>query len=205
MRLLLVLFCIGMLFEHGCFRGDAKLAEADSNAPSETPRKNAADWQPATFRALVVGKSKRDESLEVFGKPTSSGSSSVDLPEDVISDEISDAYFSAEFNGELVVSSSKSTGVISGIVIYPTNTDLKTVEGKWAKGYVTTRYRHITCHQDAGSSAMEESPEGTIELIEYRSQGIVIDVDRPDGRIKTIKFVAGPVGGESPCKSNERL
>lgn len=189
-----ILLCLVVLATHSCLVSNSK----DVNAPDlikRTATPDPKEWKPATFKGLTVGLSTRQELRRILGLPLSSFVSSEDLPKGAVPTDVNDEYnYSDGIVGKLIVSSSKKSGVISTIDIYPDNLSLDDLYAHYGRDFVVTHYKFVNCPNDAGASLVEESPAGEIESIEYRSQGIVIDADMSKKVVRSIGFVSGAIG-----------
>lgn len=157
-----------------------------------------SEWRPGRFRDLIVGRSLRKELLALLGKPKFTNDlDSPDLPSgDRTLTTVDEFDYADDFLGRLVASSAKKTGVITYIAIYPERGTLAQIQEIFGTDFVRTRYSHLVCPEDEGASRLIEDAEGEVELIEYRSKGVVISA-RGD-KIDSIEFVKGSI--ESPNK-----
>jgi hypothetical protein len=167
---------------------------------------NETDWQPAVFQTLTIGRSTRTDSIREFGEPISSSYSRADLPAKHEGSEVIDEYdYKGELSGQMTVASSRKNGIITSITILPRNVNIGQVVQLYGNGYRTTKYKLVPCPEDQGSSLIAESADGDLEFIEFRSKGIVVDKAAASDAIRSIEFVAGPIGVTSAdCKNTPR-
>ena len=181
------------LFTNTCLlRNASQEHEREPIETTNTP--NLSSWKPATFKGLTIGVNTRQELQKLLGAPLSTYDP-IDLPkQSLVTDINEEFYYSGEIRGKLVASSSKKSGVLSGISIYPEDLSLEQLIRLYGKDYVVTRYNFVECPNDQGSSLIKEDPKGGVEYIEYRSKGLVIDVDYTGKKVNSLEFVSGAIG-----------
>ena len=152
------------------------------------------EWKPAIFKGLIIGRATRDQFRSVLGTPLSSGESSNDLP--VGSDPgIYETYpFDEGFTGKLELISEKKTGIVEVVSIYPDSLSFQDLKLIYGDDFIFTKYEFLECPGDAGSSPVRESVNGTIEYLEYRGKGIVVELDDDKKEVKSIAFIGRPLG-----------
>lgn len=159
------------------------------------------DWQSAKFRGLTMGRSTRADLLRVLGKPDST-----DTPADQARDdpnpEIWYMYKKGwDFPSTVVAVLDARTNVIQAIYLHPLNLTKNMALKYYGNDYQITRYDFDVCLGTEESAPLYESPNGAVNLIEYRKLGIALAVG-PKDRIDTIYYVHKPLGAaSSKCKS----
>lgn len=159
------------------------------------PKSIRSDWRPATFRGLIIGKSRRAEMLRRLGQPKWSRS-----PEGRERDEDERETFNhyesgGEFAGSLTVVLNKK-GIVSRVDFFPSKLTRDQVIAHFGPGYVITRYATNPCG-DEDSESLYETPNGPLTNLEYRSRGIAIAIGYQD-LVTKISYVSRPIGGSKP-------
>lgn len=146
-------------------------------------------WVPAVYHGLIVGKSNRADVLRVLGKPTSAGKGGeVGIP--YISYDVSDPT-----PGTLTVYIRR--GIIHEMDLKPkAPTTKKDIIRVFGSDYRMVRYSVDDCLNEGGVAPVYEDPDGPIEQMEYRPQGIAVSFDLNE--VEVIAFVAR---GEGPTHS----
>lgn len=162
------------------------------------PEGSNRDWGTATYKGLIIGKSTRADMLRVLGEPEWSGPPSNQGKVDQ-NPEIWNTYKgSGDFPGQTTVVIDKHSSVILSIDLYPEALSKEEAIRRLGDHYIKTRYDLDMClSTDGGESApLYESPNGEIEIIEYRSRGIAIRVNY-QGNVDHIQYVNKPIGTPS--------
>jgi len=104
-----------------------------------------------------------------------------------------------KLSGKLVVVVDTRTERIFRLDLYPTSLTRSAAIEHFGRGYITTRYDFDECLSDGESAPLYESPNGTLEYVEYRAMGIAIYADGPE--VREVSYVSEPVGTRSSrCK-----
>jgi hypothetical protein len=160
------------------------------------------EWHAANYRGLVMGQATRIDMLRVLGAPQDSGPPGQQATDASDPEEWNEYEGSGELPGKLTVVVNKRSGVILGIDFYPENLSKEEAIKHLGNDYVITRYDFDSClSKDGGESApLYESPNGEVEVIEYRKRGIAVGVNY-QGRVNQIQYVSKPIGApSSKCK-----
>lgn len=166
-------------------------------AANQVQAQTSNDWKPATFKGLTVGKSLESDVISTLGKPisVSKATDDGDAPRNTSSSSSSIVYrYNEGFDGDLVFEISKQSRVVNSAILYPEHLTLSHILSMYGDDYVKTRYEILECPGDAGASFIRESPSGSLQFLEYRSKGIVVDEDDSTGSVRSIEFVSGPIG-----------
>jgi len=155
-------------------------------------------WCAADYRGLVIGKATRVDMLRVLGAPSDSGP-----PTDAQNTEEWNEYeVAGELRGKLTVIVNKRSGIIMGIDFYPEKLTKQEAIKHFGNDFVITRYDFDSClSKDSGESApLYESPDGAVEVVEYRKRGIAVGINY-QGKVNQIQYVGKPIGApSSKCK-----
>lgn len=165
-------------------------------------RGSPSTWRPATYRGLVVGKSRRGDMLRVLGKPDWSGPPGDQRNDDSNPEEWNEYHKGGEFRGKLTVIVHQRTGRILRIDLYPEKLGKEAAIKHFGGHFTVTRYDFDECLSDGESAPMYESPNGQFLSIEYRDRGIALAIDQPN-EVHYISYVKGPIGARS-SKCNKR-
>jgi len=163
-----------------------------SLAPNLGEGQSNKEWRPATFRGLVIGKSRRVDMLRRLGQPKWSRA-----PEARGSDEDDKEVFNhyeggGEFAGNMTVVLN-GRGVISRIDFYPAKLSREQAIAHFGPNYLITKYAFEPCGGDEESEPIFESPNGPLTSVEYRNRGIAIAIGYHD-MVTKISYVAAPIG-----------
>ncbi|CDM67187.1 hypothetical protein [Pyrinomonas methylaliphatogenes] len=154
--------------------------------------KEKISWKPATYRGLVVGRSKLADLLRVLGQPTEI--------ERVSDGTYAEVWFKyrrrGDFGGDLVVVLDEQHDVIKSVVEKPEGIGVEEVTRRLGDDCVMTRYDFDDCLGDGESSPLYESKRGPVEVIEYRDRGIAIFYNY-ERVVDSIEYVSGPIGTKS--------
>ena len=148
-------------------------------------------WKPAVYHGLTIGKSSKSELVLTLGKPRSSGKEQ-DTGIPTVTYDVSDPV-----RGTLIVY--LKSGIIDGMTLVPKK-QLNRADVMRMLGPNPLRVRYATadCLTEGGSAPIYESPDGSIEHLEYRETGTAIVLH--NGVIQSIVFVHRPFGPRhSPC------
>jgi len=159
-------------------------------------RGSPSTWRRATYRGLVVGKSRRGDMLRVLGKPDWSGPPGDQRNDDPNPEEWNEYSKGGEFPGKLTVIADKRTGRILRIDLYPEKLGKKTAIKHFGGHFTVTRYDFDECLSNGEAAPMYESPNGQFLSIEYRDRGIALAIDQPN-EVHYISYVKGPIGARS--------
>ena len=157
--------------------------------------KSEAVWRPAVYKELTVGVSTKNEALQALGKPTFSGREQ-DTGIPIISFNVT-----SPIAGSLTVYLKK--GVVDGLTLTP-KVPLTRQQAVHILGvdYLRVRYATDDCLTEGGSAPIYESPNGSIEHLEYRKRGIAIVLRDDD--VKAIVYVHRAFGPKRSRCSNKR-
>lgn len=155
-----------------------------------------SEWQAATYRGLIIGKSTRADMFRIFGKPKL-----IDTPADQVEDEPNPEVWyeyerGGEFLGEPTFVVDKRSGMILRIDLYTRDLSKEEAIKHFGCDYIVTKYSFDDCLGNEESAPLYESPNGSITEIEYRARGIAISVDN-NGSVKQISYVSKPLGATS--------
>jgi hypothetical protein len=121
--------------------------------------------------------------------------------EDIMGDDASEIWCVyrnvGEFNGDFIVALNRQSGVVVGMLLYPTHLQRRSAIARFGNDFIVTRYRFCPGYEDAEEAPVYESNEGT-EYLEYRSRGIALLMD--GDQVKEISYVEKPFGYESRQK-----
>jgi hypothetical protein len=156
-------------------------------------------WHPATYRGLIIGKSKQADMLRVLGKPRWTREPKREDQDESDQEVWSNYERVGEFPGQTSVVIRKRTGVIERIEFYPARLSKEQAIAHFGPSYVVTRYAFDSCLGDEDSEALFESPNGPLVSVEYRARGIAISIGYQD-LVTRIRYVDGPIGStKSKC------
>lgn len=159
------------------------------------------EWQVATFRGLKMGKARIDDLRKVFGEPLEI----VDLNSVGNKNDILYRYDSKEkIIGKMVAWVNKKTQTIVSIELRPDSMSKREVLDYFGKDYIITKYNFKDCPGETFDSApMYESPNGTVENVEYRDKGVAIAIFDDNDMVQHILYLSEPFGSESSkCSTN---
>ncbi|HWZ98560.1 MAG TPA: hypothetical protein VN025_12445 [Candidatus Dormibacteraeota bacterium] len=143
------------------------------------------NWQPATYRGLLVGKSSIDDVRRVLGKPkqlTRGEASRAPILIYSVVDPISGRL-------EVLV----EDGKLKMLMLYPKDPlTQKEVIRLFGETFQITRYSFDECLNQGGNLPVYEDPDGQIEEMEYRQLGIAISLY--EGVPQEIQYLGGPLG-----------
>jgi hypothetical protein len=201
----LIIFCVLLLGQSaGAASCSAPVAQGKTHEQqvAANSQPSRGEWGAANYQGLVIGKATRADMLRVLGAPQDSGppgDQSADVP---ASEEWNEYETSGELPGKLTVVVDKHSGLILGIDLYPENLSREAAIKQLGDDYVVTRYDFDSClsKNDGESAPLYESPNGQIEVLEYRQRGIAVGVNY-QGKVDQIQYVSKPIGSTSSrCK-----
>ena len=171
-----------------------------SFSPSLAQVQSHSQWRPATYRGLIVGKSRRPDMLRKLGQPKWSRSSPGEAEPESEREDWNNYERVGEFPGITNVVVDKSSGRINRIEFYPEKLSKEQAIARFGPNYVITKYDFDPCSEDEESEPIYESPNGPLTVVEYRARGIAISVGYKD-MVTRISYVAGPIGSsKAKCK-----
>lgn len=154
------------------------------------------EWKPAVYQGLTMGVSTKDDVISALGKPRAVGREQ-DTGIPTLTYEVSEPV-----RGTLVVYLKK--GLVDGMTLVPKKQLSKSdVQKLFGPSPLRVRYAPADCLTEGGSAPIYESPDGSIEHLEYRSQGTAVVLH--DNVIQAIAFVKGAFGpSRSPCNGRKK-
>jgi hypothetical protein len=154
---------------------------------SQVIRRKQPQWQAATFRRLVVGKSKLEDALRIFGPPQWSGPEADRDNSDPDPPFVYEYESGGEFPGKLSIIVGERSKIIFEIANYPKNLFEGSAIRHFGPDYIISRYDF--CPDVYNTVApIYESPDGEIKYIKYHKRGIVLLVD-DFGSVEAVLYV----------------
>lgn len=189
MRMRLGVFCVAIIAVLAGTPATTGALAAQSGAPA--PARKQQPWRAGVVKGLTVGVSTREDMLRLLGPPTSQwvydGMVEGD-PRSVTHFIYKDA---AELPGDLSVDVVTGTGRITAVAIEPDVLTLERAIEHFGSDYVRTEYEWCPGGSDDVwilDGPIYESPDGSLEYIEYRERGIAILVGY-SGLVDEVMFV----------------
>lgn len=205
-----ILICIGCVsLDSQAQQQEDKLKEKSSVVNSKKQnQQDKKEWQPATYKDLIMGTSTYEDMLRVFGSPLDIVPGENERDEEFQNSPVQEVwyYYNADGNipGKLVVGVNNRTKRIIRIIIRAQDSYLSKEEviKHYGNNYVITRYSFDNCLGDGDSAPLYESPDGSIKSLEYRERGISAILGYDD-TIREIVYESKPLGSpESKCKDS---
>jgi hypothetical protein len=163
------------------------------------------DWQRAEYKGLRIGTSTLEDMLRLLGNPrrveqaTKSGKNISAIASWYV-------YEGTEWvPGELKVVVDNNSKRINFVVFYPNNLTREEAVNYFGADYLIKRYDFCdeqSENEEAGP--IYESPDGTLEYIEYRSRGMALWLSNTN-KVQEIIYDDKPLGVESKdkCKDDQ--
>ncbi len=150
---------------------------------------SAQSWTPGHFGELVTGKSKTSDVLRVLGSAEPSIGKTL----------VTYTYpGKGDFGGELVVEVSRANGVVQSITSRPEQNITRTeAYRKFGKDYNEVTYSVAKCGEGTNPPVYRDK-KGTVELIEYPSQGVILWPNAYGFDIAAIVYRAKPLPTVKP-------
>jgi len=152
--------------------------------------------RPARYKGLVMGKSRKEELIRVLGKPTRIDA----FPK---AEAVAYVYLSPQ--REIIARLTAKTGVVLQLEVYPEEPMALDIATKlFGTNFRRTRYDFDQCLNDGGEAPIYESPTGSVEYIEYRRQGVFLQMDEQN-MVRHIEYASSPPGPpESVCVQQKK-
>src|SRR6266478_1117831 len=169
-----------------------------SSTAAVSTLKPGRQWRPATYRGVIVGKSRVAGMLRAWGKPKWSRTSKREADEE---SQVTWTNYErvGEFPGPTTVVSDTHSGIVTRINFYPDRLTKEQAIAHFGSDFVTTRYAFDSCLDEEDSEPIYESTTGPLVTVEYRARGIAISVGYKD-LVTQISYVSGPIGSaKSRC------
>ena len=152
------------------------LSQPGTTATAHSQR-TTTTWQPAVFKGLTMGKSKRDELIRALGEPKWSETfEDNELPPE----EWLHYEGGGDVPGKLVFAVDPKTKTILNLILYPENLKRDAAIKHFGADYKLVRYEFCRGFEDKDSAPVYETPNGQFEHVEYRSTGISVVLQSND-------------------------
>lgn len=152
---------------------------------------NQEEWQPSSFRGLIVGKSGRADMLRRLGKPTRKEYQNVQNRKHR---EVWYVYHNiGEFPGEFTIIVDDFSSRILTMILYPDNLSKVNAIKHFGSDYRLTTYDFCPGFDEAETAPVFESSPGNASYIEYRQRGIALFIG-DKGEVNDIRYVAHSIG-----------